>query len=424
MRNGVWNCMADRRGSGFGAVTVATIIAGAGGYAITTLAGRGLTPEEYSHFAVFWGGLFLAVGALSGIQQEFTRATTPTDDLVTSKRSLTTLERFAPVLALLGAAAVVIVVVPIVGALFPEGALSNGIALAIGAGLSALIALLTGVQYGLRAWRVIVVVIVGDVALRLVFIGIALYADGGPVAAGWAAVAPYPFVLAFLLIAARRTRFVFDVHGRRLAHNLLSTVGAAVGTAVLVSGAPLLIGLAAGSEVAGVGPLVFALTLTRAPLVVGVLALQSFLVVWFRGHGSLAGALARVLAVVTGLGLVFAALVYVAGVPVIVFLAGDAYAVDPWLVTALVLASLCTALLGVTGAAALAASRHGLYVGGWTAAAAVAVAALVLLPLPLSDRVVLGLAVGPVVGIGIHLFALRLRGPLQGEPAQHAGGES
>lgn len=413
--------MAERRVTGFGAVTVATAIAGVGGYAITTIAVRGLSPEEYSQFAIFWGALFLSVGALSGIQQEFSRGSTVAADADSSHSARSTLARFGPAVSLLGALAVGIAVVPIVAALFPEGALSDGIALVVGAAMSAVIALLTGIHYGLHSWGVIAAVIIGDVALRLVFILVALLAGGGSTVASWAAVLPYPFVLAFLVLATRRRRFAFDAHGRRLAHNILSTVGAAVGTAVLVSGAPLLIGLAAGAQAAGVGPLVFALTLTRAPLVVVVLALQSFLVVWFRSHGRLGFALARVLAVVAALGVVFAVVVYFVGVPVIVFLAGENYALDPWYLTALVLASLCTALLAVTGAAALAASRHGLYVGGWTAAAGVAVVALTLLPLPLSDRVVLGLAVGPIVGIGIHLLALRTRGTQEAAAAHDAG---
>ncbi len=411
--------MAERRGTGFGAVTVATAIAGIGGYAITFIAVRGLTETEYAQFAIFWGALFLSVGALSGIQQEFSRGTVATTDPETAHRTRSTIARFGPAVSLLGAAAVALLVVPVVAILFPEGALSDGFALVVGAAMSAVIALLTGVLYGLHAWRAIVVVIVGDVALRLTFILVALLLGGGPMVASWAAVLPYPFVLAFLVVASRRRVFAIDAHGRRLAHNLLSTVGAAVGTAALVSGAPLLIGLAAGAQASEVGPLVFALTLTRAPLVVVVLALQSFLVVWFRHHGSLGGALARVLGVVVGLGLLFAGAVYLLGVPVIVFIAGPAYELDPWYVTGLVLASLCTALLAVTGAAALAASRHGLYVAGWTVAAGAAVVALLLVPLPLSDRVLLGLAVGPLVGIGIHLLALRTRGTQQPDAADH-----
>jgi len=416
--------VADGARRGFGAVTVATAIAGLGGYAITTLAARGLTPAEYSHFAIFWGALFLSVGALSGIQQEFSRASVVASDVTAARHAASTVRRFAPAASVLGAVAVAAAVVPIVVALFPQGALHTAVALIAGSAMSAVIALLTGIQYGLHAWRVIVTVIVGDVALRLVFIGIALTTGGGSIAASWAAVAPYPLVLVFLLLATRRSPFALDAHGRRLAINTLSTVGAAVGTAALVSGAPLLIGLAAGPQAGGIGPLVFALTLTRAPLVVGVLALQSFLVVWLRGHSSLGRAVVQLLALVTGFGILFAIAVRLVGVPVIVALAGEEYAIDPWLVTLLVLASLCTALLAVTGAGALAASRHGYYVAGWTVAAAVALIALLALPLPLSERVVLGLAIGPLVGIGIHALALLVRRAQQGEGSGDARGDA
>ena len=47
--------------------------------------------------------------------------------------------------------------------------------------------------------------------------GVALLLGGGPMVASWAAVLPYPFVLAFLVLASRRRVFAIDAHGRRLA---------------------------------------------------------------------------------------------------------------------------------------------------------------------------------------------------------------
>jgi hypothetical protein len=63
------------------------------------------------------------------------------------------------------------------------------------------------------------------------------------------------------------------------------------------------------------------------------------------------------------------------------------------------------ALLTVTGAATVAAALHRAYSIGWVGAT-VASSALLTLPLPLTDRTVVALLCGPLVGIVVHLAAL------------------
>lgn len=70
-----------------------------------------------------------------------------------------------------------------------------------------------------------------------------------------------------------------------------------------------------------------------------------------------------------------------------------------------------TAGLCVSGPATLASGRHSAYVFGWAAAAALTVGILFLplplpLPLPLVARALLALAVGPLVGIAVHVVAM------------------
>ena len=55
---------------------------------------------------------------------------------------------------------------------------------------------------------------------------------------------------------------------------------------------------------------------------------------------------------------------------------------------------------------ALATGRHRAYSSGWAASALVAVG-LLLTPLPIVDRILVSLAVGPVVGVLLHVLALR-----------------
>ena len=58
------------------------------------------------------------------------------------------------------------------------------------------------------------------------------------------------------------------------------------------------------------------------------------------------------------------------------------------------------------GAAAVAAALHRAYALGWVGAT-VASTLLLLLPLDLSSRTVVALLCGPLVGIAVHLTALR-----------------
>jgi O-antigen/teichoic acid export membrane protein len=65
------------------------------------------------------------------------------------------------------------------------------------------------------------------------------------------------------------------------------------------------------------------------------------------------------------------------------------------------------ALLTLTGAAVVAAALHRAYSFGWVGAT-VASTLLLLLPLELQTRTVIALLCGPLVGMAVHLAALRM----------------
>jgi O-antigen/teichoic acid export membrane protein len=73
-----------------------------------------------------------------------------------------------------------------------------------------------------------------------------------------------------------------------------------------------------------------------------------------------------------------------------------------WLTTA----AIAIALLTLTGAATVAAALHRAYAVGWVGAT-LASTLLLLLPTSLVTRTVVALLCGPVVGIVVHLVALR-----------------
>ena len=80
--------------SGVVAILIATAIAGGCGYIVTAVVGATRPADEYADFGVFWATLYLVIAALSGVQQEVTRATRPVSVAMT--RPATPVARRAP----------------------------------------------------------------------------------------------------------------------------------------------------------------------------------------------------------------------------------------------------------------------------------------------------------------------------------------
>ncbi len=386
-------------------IAASTAVAGLGGYLVTTLGARALGPSGYAVFAVFWGALYLVVGSLAGFQQELSRATSATSGRAHGASSL--LVRFiggsAPVVAAtLGVG--LLIVTPLV---FPSEGWSLAAPLLVGAVAYVGVAIATGVLYGVFAWHALAVIIMGDVLLRALGFIVATLVDGGVVTFAWATVVPFPAVFAILimLLVRRGSTFRFDVGWRALAMNSLRTVAAGIGASALVSGFPLLIGLAAGTG-DEVGVLVYVLVLARAPLVVTTMALQSYLVVVLRRRRERVRATVVLLGVIGGVGAVATAGAWFVGPWLVELLAGPAYLVAPAVPALLVLVSITTGWLAVTGSAVLASGDHASYAAGWTVAAAVAIVVLFALPGEPLLRISVALAIGPVVGVAFQFVRI------------------
>ena len=171
-------------------------------------------------------------------------------------------------------------------------------------------------------------------------------------------------------------------------------------------GFPVLLKVTSSQLGAQGGVVILAVTLTRAPLLVPLTAMQGNLIAHFVDQRT-----ARLRALLAP-----AALVGVIGV-VGVLAAGllgpwllrigfgpDYHAAGP-LLAWLTAAAVAIAMLTLTGAATVAAALHRSYALGWVCAT-VAATLLLLLPLPLQTRTVVALLCGPLVGIGVHLVAL------------------
>ncbi|MGV8896772.1 MAG: hypothetical protein ACOH10_05085 [Rhodoglobus sp.] len=394
-------------GGGFRLVAGATAIAGILAYTIQAVVARGLG-DSYAVFAVFWSALFLVIGALAGVQQEVARATRHRSGAVLAGR--------ANVVAFAGGVASAVVVALLLSGLAWGSAVfgSPGFALvaplALGAGLSVLLASVTGTMYGLRTWRPLAVAIVLDVALRLLFVAVGLALGFNVVGIAWATVLPIGLVVMVILGITRGSVLhagELDVSYRGALVNVLRTIVASGATALLVSGFPLLLGVTSPTiATSTLSAVIFALTLTRAPLVISTIAMQSYLVVHFRDAGrSIVRSLLSIMGVVGAVGVLGALLAWWIGSDLIVWIAGDVFRVDPGFVGLLVASSIPTAWLALSGTAVLARGEHNYYSAGWLVAAIVAMA-LLLLPFGIEARTLISLSFAPLAGLVVHYLAV------------------
>lgn len=389
---------------GFSLIIGATVVAGIAGYLVTFLVYRQLGPDAYAVFAVFWATLYLVVGGLSGIQQEITRASHAIEPGTRERASR------ARTFGLLAAGAVFVLVVgtaPLwAHAVFPASGWGLVWPLAVGASSYVLVAVLSGSLYGISQWRSLALMIAFDGVLRLVLVAVAAALTDDLVVVAWLVALPFPLAILLLWPVIRGGlvgRSDLDAGYRTLTWNVARTILASVSTAVLVSGFPLLIGVASdGVPAALLGELIFTLTLTRAPLIVTVMSLQSFFVVRFRDAPERSARLLVVLlAVVLAGGAILSALAWWLGPAVFALVSGGPTTIAGEYIAVLVVSSALVGALCLTAAAVLARAQHFVYSLGWVAGAVVTIVAMAL-PLEFSARVVLALLAGPVAGLAVH----------------------
>lgn len=402
-------------GRGLLAIMGATVVAGAAGYLVQGLVPLFIGgPAEYLPFSVFWSTLYLVIAAQSGIQQEVTRATgpVPVADAETAEegaRAPSALARFTRM-----AVVVVLVALTALGAalgpfLFPGSWLVLVPCLVLGCTAYVTIAVLSGALYGLSIWWAVATMTILDAVLRLVLVLAACLTAPRVEVLALAVALPFPLTAAIMWLLVRRRvvgRISVDVPPRRLASNAVSAVTAAVATGILTSGFSTVIALTTPrQDHAALGALIFVLTLTRAPLVIPMLALQSYLIVTFRSapdrSARLLARLSAAIVAITAAGSLAAMWV----VPAIIEAIWPEYAIGPGAAAGAIASAGATALLCVSGPAVLARASHRAYMTGWLSAAIVMALAL-LIPLPLEPRVLTALAAGPLVGVVIHALAL------------------
>lgn len=403
---------------------VASLIAAAASYLILFIAARTLSPEENAQFLTFWAVLFFILGVLAGIINEFTRAV---------RAAATNPARTAPGAAVFplglligcGGAVVIAGSSPLwARTVLPDDTVLLVAVLSVAAIAYAGHCSLAGATGGSKRWSVFAGLAGSEALLRLLLVvAVALTVSTrlGLEVASAAGALTWVLILLFTRSSRSAVRARADVGTAALLSNTGHAMLSAAATAALVTGFPILLRLTTPIEqYAGAAPLLLAISLTRAPIMIPLQAFQSVLISRFVGvkGGALLRAIAAPASGLLALGVVGAVAAGFLG-PWIMLVFGPDYVVAPLTMGALTFAGCLMAVLTVTGTACLARGAHAAYSVGWLIATASTFLAL-LLPGPLEARVILSLLLGPVIGALVHIAVLLtlVRSRKTGHPAE------
>ena len=391
-------------------VALATVIAAVSGYLVLLLAARALGADGYAAFAVFWAAYGLVTGTQNGQLQETTRAVRG------AKISDAGGTRPMPLNAVVGVGLALLVAVTSIGwagAVFEWYRIESVLLLAAGVAAFGIYAGLGGVLSGLGRWGPFATLLIVDAVIRLVITVVA-------VIAGWGLFAFLVMTIAgtvssaVVVLCLRPARTALgasgDVATSDLARNTFTAMAAALASAILVMGFPVLIKLSTSGDLDSVaGAVILAVTLTRAPLLVPLNSFQGVLISRFvENRDRVLQSLTAPLLIVTGVGAAGAVAAWLIGPWLLETIFGADYRLSGSTIALLTVGAVAMAVLTLTGAMALAIGAHRLYAAGWWVATTASIA-LLFIPADLEVRVSIALIAGPLLGMAVHLWAARPR---------------
>ena len=397
-------------------VGLATVITAVCGYAVLYLAARRLEPAGFSVFGVFWGAFGLVTGAANGLLQESTREVRALQPAASAKQpdpgSRTRPMWVAAGVGVVAAAAMAVTSPMWASHVFAQQRPLSVALLSLGLAGFCLHATLLGMLAGDGRWSLYGALMVTDAVMRVAFAAAAFLLGWGLVGFLWATVAG-AVAWALVLAGSATARTVARLHTSGGASAFLRgtahSIAAAGASAILVMGFPVLLKATSGELGAAGGVVILAVTLTRAPLLVPMTAMQGNLIAYFVDHRrARLRALVAPAAVIGALGALGVVAAYLIGPWLLREAFGADYRASGTLLACLTAAAVSIALLTLTGAATVAAALHRAYSTGWVGATAAATL-LLCLPLGLQTRTVVALLGGPLVGIAVHLAALAAR---------------
>lgn len=394
------------KGKTLSSVGLSSLVAAACGYLVLIVASRTLTPADNADFLAFWGVLLGLFGVLTGLMTEGTRA-------VKSRRMMKNVQpqHGAPVLPvslLIGAVAALLVAASSpfwMPTLIPNAPPLLWLGIALAVLLYAGHIGLAGATAGLERWGSYSGLAATEAIFRLLLMALAAFLGGSLAGLEFGALSGTLVWLYFAVFsvggrAGMRARADVAVLPYLVRCGLAMATAAA--TAILVTGLPAVIKIAADpADFALAAPLLLAVSLTRAPIMIPLQAFQGVVMTALIHSDQPAHrVLAKPFAAVVALGAVGAVAAVLVG-PWIMLIFGPDYSVDGALLGALTLAAAFLAILTLTGTAAMALGRHRLYLAGWVVATVVSVS-LLFVPGPLAQTVVISLFAGPIIGALVH----------------------
>jgi O-antigen/teichoic acid export membrane protein len=397
-------------------VGTATAVTGLCGYAVIYLAARDLDPGGFSVFGVFWGAFGLVTGAAFGLLQETTREVRSSRHIAAALPDDQPRTHPLRVAALVGVGAAVVIAgsSPLwSGRVFVEQRWLSVALLSAGLAGFCVHATLLGMLAGTDRWTGYGALMVTDAVIRVTVAAATVLLGWRLVGFLWATVAGAVAWL-IMLVASPSARAAARLLTPGGAHTFLRgaahSITAAGASAILVMGFPVLLKLTSNELGAEGGVIILAVTLTRAPLLVPLTAMQGNLIAHFvDARSDRVRALIAPAGIIGGIGAVGVLAAGVVGPWLLRVAFGPQYAASGALLAWLTAAAVAIAILTLTGAGTVAAALHRAYSLGWVGAT-VGSGLLLLLPLPLQTRTVVGLLCGPLIGIGVHLVALARAG--------------
>jgi O-antigen/teichoic acid export membrane protein len=369
------------------------IVASLAGLAVVLLAGRSMTPADYASFASVWGLVFGGAAILGALEQEVARVRSSSHGPVDRTQLAAT-----GIIGVAGAVSMTVVVV----LLFDELRLvSPFVAALVVASAATFPTMFTARGYLAGSMRLLTLsaVTVSEALLRLlvVLLGLWVALDTVPTFAVGALCGSFVGVPILLRHYSWHPGAV--TLGATLRRTGVLMVGNAM-SALLVTGAPVLVGLAmAQSSVDAVGRMQAAVVVSRFPLI-ALMLLQSLLVpVFVRRETLYRGGDYRRIVILLASGIPVAAIAsYAGGRWLLSLLYGQEYLVEPLEIALLTTGATALGGIQVLIAIAVSGDRHRLSPLAFAPTLAMTTLLCVIPVVALSLRVPVAFACGPIAG--------------------------